>query len=93
MPEGTVWFDAVIVSILAVFGFLFKAKVNKIDVIDQRLSDTREAMARDHVTRPEMTENFDKLMDRLERNREYTDLIVGRLDAKIDKILARLPAP
>ena len=64
---------------VAVMGFLFKGKIDELDRLGILLNKTREEVAREHVTRSEMTTLVDKLGDRFDRAFE-------RLEAKVEEI-------
>ena len=64
---------------VAVMGFLFKDKIDELDRLGILLNKTREEVAREHVTRSEMTTLVDKLGDRFDKAFE-------RLEAKVDEM-------
>jgi hypothetical protein len=64
---------------VAVMSFLFKGKIDELDRLGILLNKTREEIAREHVTRSEMTTLVDKLGDRFDRAFE-------RLEAKVEEI-------
>jgi len=66
-------------AVVAVMGFLFKGKIDELDRLGILLNKTREEIAREHVTRSEMTTLVDKLGDRFDRAFE-------RLEAKVDEM-------
>jgi hypothetical protein len=66
-------------AVVAVMGFLFKGKIDELDRLGILLNRTREEIAREHVTRSEMTTLVDKLGDRFDRAFE-------RLEAKVDEM-------
>lgn len=76
--EMMVW-NIILSAVVAVMGFLFKGKIDELDRIGILLNRTREEIAREHVTRAEMTTLVDKLGDRFDRAFE-------RLEAKVEEI-------
>jgi hypothetical protein len=65
--------------VVAVMGFFLKGKIDELDRLGILLNKTREEIAREHVTRSEMTTLVDKLGDRFDRAFE-------RLEAKVEEI-------
>jgi hypothetical protein len=76
--EMMLW-NLVLSAAVAVMGFLFKGKIDELDRLGILLNKTREEIAREHVTRSEMTTLVDKLGDRFDRAFE-------RLEAKVDEM-------
>ena len=76
--EMMIW-NIVLSAVVAVMGFLFKGKIDELDRLGILLNRTREEIAREHVTRSEMTTLVDKLGDRFDRAFE-------RLEAKVEEI-------
>jgi len=76
--EMMIW-NILLSAVVAVMGFLFKGKIDELDRIGILLNRTREEIAREHVTRAEMTTLVDKLGDRFDRAFE-------RLEAKVEEI-------
>ena len=76
--EMTIW-NMILTGIVAVIGFLAKAKFDELDRLGILLNKTREEIARDHITRAEMNSTVDKLGERFDRAFE-------RLEAKLDEI-------
>ena len=64
---------------VAIMGFLFKGKIDELDRLGILLNKTREEIAREHVTRSEMTTLVDKLGDRFDKSFQ-------RLEAKVDEM-------
>lgn len=82
MDNSTLWniiLTCVGGTVLAVIGFIAKSKFSELDRVATLLNQTREQIARDHITRAEYSRDLDKLMERFE---------VGflRLEKKIDDI-------
>jgi hypothetical protein len=76
--EMMIW-NILLSAVVAVMGFLFKGKIDELDRLGILLNKTREEMAREHVTRAEMTTLVDKLGDRFDRAFE-------RLELKVDEM-------
>jgi hypothetical protein len=76
--EMMIW-NILLSAVVAVMGFLFKGKIDELDRLGILLNRTREEIAREHVTRSEMTTLVDKLGDRFDRAFE-------RLEAKVDEM-------
>jgi hypothetical protein len=76
--EMMLW-NIVLSVVVAVMGFFLKGKIDELDRLGILLNKTREEIAREHVTRSEMTTLVDKLGDRFDRAFE-------RLEAKVEEI-------
>ena len=76
--EMMLW-NLVLSVVVAVMGFFLRGKINELDRLGILLNRTREEIAREHVTRAEMTTLVDKLGDRFDRAFE-------RLEAKVDEM-------
>lgn len=76
--EMMIW-NIVLSGIVAVLGFMVKGKFDELDRITILLNRTREEIARDHVTRAEVNQTLEKLVDRI-------DASILRLESKIDQI-------
>ena len=76
--EMMLW-NIVLSIVVAVMGFFLKGKIDELDRLGILLNRTREEIAREHVTRAEMTTLVDKLGDRFDRAFE-------RLEAKVEEI-------
>ena len=74
--EMMIW-NIVLTGIVAVIGFMIKGKFEELDRITILLNRTREEVARDHVTRAEVNQTLEKLVDRI-------DASILRLESKID---------
>jgi hypothetical protein len=76
--EMMVW-NIVLSFMVAIMGFLLKAKFEDLDRLSILLNRTREEIARDHITREEVRADIERIMERLEDG-------FNRLEAKIDKL-------
>lgn len=76
--EMMIW-NIVLTAVVGIMMFLVKGKFDDLARISILLNKTREEIARDHVTRAEMTTLVDKLGDRFDKAFE-------RLEAKVDEM-------
>lgn len=76
--EMMIW-NIVLTGIIAVIGFMIRGKFEELDRITILLNRTREEVARDHVTRSEVNQTLEKLVDRI-------DASILRLETKIDQM-------
>lgn len=76
--EMMIW-NVVLTAIVAVMGFLLKNKFDEIGRLGILLNKTREEVARDHVTRKEVDDRFDKFVS-------HVDQRFNRLEVKLDEI-------
>ena len=76
--EMMVW-NVVLTAIVGVMGFMLKSKFDEIARLGILLNRTREEVARDHVTRKEVDDRFDKFLS-------HVDQRFNRLEAKLDEI-------
>lgn len=76
--EMMVW-NIVLTAIVAALGFVLKSKFEEINRLGILLNRTREEVAREHVTRREVDERFDKFVS-------HVDQRFNRLEAKLDEI-------
>ena len=74
--EMMVW-NVILSGIVAVLGFMVKGKFDELDRITILLNRTREEVARDHVTRSEVNQTLDRLVERIDVN-------FARLEKKIE---------
>lgn len=74
--EMMVW-NVILSGIVAVLGFMVKGKFDELDRITILLNRTREEVARDHVTRAEVNQTLDRLVERIDVN-------FARLEKKIE---------
>ena len=76
--EMMVW-NIVLSFMVAIMGFLLKAKFEDLDRLSILLNRTREEIARDHITRAEVRADIEKIMERFDDG-------INRLETKIDKL-------
>ena len=79
--EMMVWNIILSVGVAAI-GFLAKGKIEELERLGVLLSKTREESARDHVTRAEVHQSLDRLVDRIDGN-------FRRLEDKLDALSQR----
>ena len=63
---------------ISVLGYIVKEKFNKIKELDDKLNTTRVEVAREHITREEVT-----------RITDHIDARFNRLEAKIDQLIQK----
>jgi hypothetical protein len=73
-----IW-NIVLTAIVGVLAFLIKSKFDELNRLGILLNRTREEVARDHVTRREVDDRFDKFLS-------HVDQRFNRLEAKLDEI-------
>ena len=76
--EMMIW-NIILSGIVAVMGFMFKAKFEELDRLGILLNRTREEIAREHITRAEVERDLEKIMERF-------DAGIARLELKIDSL-------
>lgn len=76
--EMMIW-NIVLTAIVAALGFVLKSKFEEINRLGILLNKTREEVAREHVTRREVDERFDKFVS-------HVDQRFNRLEAKLDEL-------
>ena len=76
--EMMVW-NVILSGIVAVLGFMVKGKFDELDRITILLNRTREEVARDHVTRSEVNQTLDRLVERIDKS-------IQRLESKLDEM-------
>jgi len=76
--EMMVW-NIVLTAIVGIMGFLLKGKFDELARLGILLNKTREEVARDHVTRKEVDDRFDKFLS-------HVDQRFNRLELKLDEI-------
>lgn len=74
--EMMVW-NVVLTAIVGVMGFMLKGKFDEISRLGILLNRTREEVAREHVTRKEVDDRFDKFVS-------HVDQRFNRLEQKLD---------
>lgn len=73
-----VW-NVVLTAIVGVMGFLLKSKFDELSRLGILLNKTREEVAREHVTRKEVDDRFDKFVS-------HVDQRFNRLEVKLDEL-------
>ena len=76
--EMMIW-NVVLTALVAVMGFLLKSKFDEVGRLGILLNRTREEVARDHVTRKEVDDRFDKFVS-------HVDQRFNRLEVKLDEL-------
>lgn len=76
--EMMIW-NIVLTAIVGVMGFLLKGKFDELGRLGILLNKTREEVAREHVTRKEVDDRFDKFLS-------HVDQRFNRLEHKLDEI-------
>lgn len=76
--EMMIW-NVVLTALVAVMGFLLKSKFDEISRLGILLNKTREEVARDHVTRKEVDDRFDKFVS-------HVDQRFNRIEVKLDEL-------
>ena len=74
--EMMVW-NVILTAIIGIMGFLLKGKFDELGRLSILLNRTREEVAREHVTRKEVDDRFDKFLT-------HVDLRFNRLEQKLD---------
>ncbi len=76
--EMMLW-NAILTGIVMVLGAMLKGKVDELNRLGILLNKTREEVARDHITRKEVDDKVDRIVERF-------DVGFQRLEAKIDDL-------
>ena len=76
--EMMVW-NVILTALVGVMAFLIKSRFDELHRLGILLNKTREEMAKEHVTRREID-------DRLDRMVNHFDQRFNRLEAKLDEI-------
>ena len=71
--------NAVLSFIVAAMGMMLKGKMDELNRIGILLNRTREEIAREHITRKEVDDKVDRIVERFDDG-------FKRLEAKIDKL-------
>lgn len=71
--------NIVLTLVVGVMGFLLKAKFDEVTRLGILLNQTREQVARDHVTRKEVEDRIDKVV-------VHIDQRFNRLETKLDDL-------
>jgi len=74
--EMMLW-NVTLSAIVAMMGFLLKAKFTELDRLSILLNRTREEVARDHITRTEFRADMQQLLDRFDRLERKIDNLRG----------------
>lgn len=73
--EMMIW-NAVLTAFLALLGFILKDKSDEIKSLRTLLSKTREEHARDYVTKAEVHNDINRVLDRIDRLENKIDLFI-----------------
>ena len=76
--EMMLW-NAVLSFIVAAMGMMLKGKMDELNRLSILLNRTREEVARDHITRKEVDDKVDRIVERFDSG-------FKRLEAKIDDL-------
>lgn len=76
--EMMLW-NAVLSLFVAGMGMMLKGKMDELNRLSILLNRTREEVARDHITRKEVDDKVDRIVERFDDG-------FKRLEAKIDKL-------
>jgi len=76
--EMMLW-NAILSFFVAGMGFMLKGKMDELNRLSILLNQTREEVARDHITRKEVDDKVDRIVERFDDG-------FKRLEAKIDKL-------
>ena len=76
--EMMLW-NAVLSFIVAAMGMMLKGKMDELNRLSILLNRTREEVAREHITRKEVDDKVDRIVERFDSG-------FKRLEAKIDKL-------
>ena len=76
--EMMIW-NSVLSAVVGVMGFMLKGRFDELNRLGILLNRTREEIARDHVTRREVDDRFDKFVN-------HVDQRFNRLEVKLDEL-------
>lgn len=76
--EMMLW-NAILSFIVGAMGLMLKGKMDELNRISILLNRTREEVAREHITRKEVDDKVDRIVERFDDG-------FKRLEAKIDKL-------
>ena len=79
--EMMLW-NAVLSFFVAGMGLMLKGKMDELNRLSILLNKTREEVARDHITRKEVDDKVDKIV-------EHVDARFNRLESKIDQLVQK----
>lgn len=80
-PEMLIW-NIILTGLVALLSFFMKGKFDELNRLGILLNQTREQIAREHVTRAEVNQTLERFGDRIEAN-------IRRLESKIDDLNAK----
>jgi hypothetical protein len=76
--EMLIW-NVVLTAIVGLMGFVLKDKFEEVNRLGILLNKTREEVARDHITRSEVREDMERLLN-------HVDSRFNRLEEKLDQL-------
>ena len=79
--EMMLW-NVALSAIVAVMGFLLKGKFDELSRLSILLNRTREEVAREHITRKEVEDKFDRVV-------EHVDTRFNRLENRIEELMRK----
>jgi hypothetical protein len=79
--EMMIW-NAVLTAFTGLLMYNYKTKMDEINRLSILLNRTREEVARDHITRKEVDDKVDKIV-------EHVDARFNRLESKIDQLVQK----
>ena len=80
--EMMLW-NAILSFFVAGMGLMLKGKMDELNRLSILLNKTREEVARDHITRKEVDDKVDRIVERFDDG-------FKRLEAKIDRLAAQV---
>ena len=80
--EMMLW-NAVLSFFVAGMGLMLKGKMDELNRLSILLNKTREEVARDHITRKEVDDKVDRIVERFDDG-------FKRLETKIDRLAAQV---
>jgi len=73
--EMTLW-NALLTTLLALVGWILKAKSEEIDRLQILLNRTREEVAKEYVTKVDVHHDINRVLDRLDRLESKLDTFI-----------------
>ena len=73
--EMTLW-NALLTTLLALVGWILKAKSEEIDRLQSLLNRTREEVAKEYVTKVDVHHDINRVLDRLDRLESKLDTFI-----------------
>jgi archaellum component FlaC len=73
--EMVIW-NAILSAFLALLGFVLKDKADEIKRLNILISKTREEHAKDYVTKAEVHNDINRVLDRIDRLENKIDLFI-----------------